>query len=173
MKKALMIGAMAVAAFTFGASQNASAKTTTYTYQFGTPSGGNYCDGISVAVDSKTLEAVGLHTYYQAYCPYKNLYAGGFGGTVKGLGKGTWYSLASVQDPGSGLDGLYGLTFYTNFATLQWVLALQSTYESIPFEIINEGVLNPPLSASVHPGKHLGTVTKVAIEKLKVEGKFK
>jgi hypothetical protein len=171
MKKALMLGAMAFAAFTFAASHNAEAKK--YKVGFETASGGAYCDGLDVDVSKTTDEAIGTHVYYQADCPYKNTYVGGFGGSIKALGAGTWYSLTGSQDPGSYPSPLDVLVYYANFKSATWALAIESTYDSISFEVVNSGILGAPLDANAKPKAHLGSLAKASIAKFRAEHNIK
>jgi hypothetical protein len=132
MKKALLLGAIALAGVTVAA--NAQAKE----YGFYTASGSGYCDGVSF---TGTAPATGFHIYDQTYCSYTNAALGGYSGTVKSLGAGQWFTFPVSQSSGDGLPESYVLTFYINTKALTWVLAYESTDYSIPFEVINEGGL--------------------------------
>jgi hypothetical protein len=163
MKKALMIGAMAVAAFVT-ASQSAQAKKA-HTYGYYSFSGGAYCNTITLTVSGSF--ASGISGYYQADCPYASSYVGGYEGSLKYFGSGKWFTLVQANNEGAYLGLGYSEVNYINLKTLTWYLAITNSYYGIPLEVINGGLLGAPLSKS--GGTHLGPVSKAFAAKFKAE----
>jgi hypothetical protein len=162
MKKALMLSAMALIV---GASAAHAKKKPPASYTFGTASF-SYCDGITGITGTEPLTAV--HDY--ASCGYPsnaNGLLGGFAGSLKTLGGGTWYSL--INSPGIYGSPYFNLMYYVNLKGLLFDAAYESAeYGYTFYEYITDGVLIPGYSAVIGQKAHAGSTVAAALKAAKL-----
>jgi hypothetical protein len=109
MKSALLLSTIVAVGGAFAAT---GAKAQTGSYTFGTAGGGSYCDGITGGVVTSAGALSATHNYYACYgTDSYNGYFGGFGGTVKALGTGTWYQLVNSPYFSAGYQLVYDTDF--------------------------------------------------------------
>jgi hypothetical protein len=163
MRKALMLSAMSLV---LGAT-TAQAKKIGPSYTFGTVSGGDFCDGITnIVVNDDYL--TGVHNY--TGCGYPSTVTGllgGFGGHVKALGPGKWYSLlASNSSYGS---PYFNLEYYVNFPDSRFDAAYESAEYGYPFYLyITNGTLIKGYADAKAPPSMIGSTVTAALKSAKL-----
>jgi len=143
MRKALLLSTIVAVGGAFAAT---GAKAQTGSYTFGTAGGeGLYCDGITGGAVTSAGALSAVHNYYACYgvSTYNGAF-GGFGGSVKALGKGTWYALTDSPYFEENLQ----LIYYTKFPVGskckkgEWLGFYESVAYGIPYEEFNYGPLD-------------------------------
>jgi hypothetical protein len=157
MKSALLLSTIVAVGGAFAAT---GAKAQTGSYTFGTAGGGSYCDGITGGVVTSAGALSATHNYYACYgTDSYNGYFGGFGGTVKALGTGTWYQLVNSPYFSAGYQLVYDTDFgketKKGLKKAAWVGFEISGEYGFTFEEFNSGVLLAGYDADrVNVGKH-------------------
>jgi hypothetical protein len=136
--KILKAALLASAALAMGAMAT-STQAKSYDYNFGTPYGGEYCDGLTLTSSDKIIYS-GLHS---GTCEGSSQYAGGFAGSEKKTAKGINISTTDAFLPG------YAITFLVDTKAVTWAV-----YGNLGdgFEFLNSG----PLIVDSPKNKHLG-----------------
>ena len=118
---------LATAALAVGVAASPSVAKT-YKFTFGTPTGGEFCDGLTISTTDK-LTYSGNHT---GTCEGTAQYAGGFATKIKGDGKFIDISTTDLGTPG------YALTFLLDLKASTWFLYVN---QGFAFQLVNEGIL--------------------------------
>jgi hypothetical protein len=136
--KILKAALLATAALSIGAFAS-STQAKSYDYSFGTPYGGEYCDGLTLTSTDKVIYS-GLHS---GTCEGSSQYAGGFAASIKKTVKGIDISTTDYFLPG------YALTFLVDPKGSTWAV-----YGNIGggFEFLNSG---PLITDQAKVTKHL------------------